>query len=621
MSTHEVAIAADRALELLQEVWGYAAFRGPQADVIAAVMAGRDCLVLMPTGGGKSICYQLPALLRPGLGIVVSPLIALMQDQVESLTQAGVAAGCLNSAQTSAERNAVVRAIETGTLKLLYVAPERILQEETLAWLAAQPTALIAIDEAHCVSAWGHDFREEYLQLARLKDAFPNVPRLALTATADPRTREDIVARLGLDHPARFIAGFDRPNIRYTVEPKKEPKAQLARFLEGRRGESGIVYCLARKSVEATAEWLAERGYDALPYHAGLAPEIRTANQARFLREDAVIMVATIAFGMGIDKPDVRFVAHLDLPKSLEAYYQETGRAGRDGAPAEAWMVYGLQDVVKLSQMLAQTQADERQKRIEREKLQGLLGWCEVTDCRRAALLAHFGETYPAPCGNCDVCLAPPHTEDGTEAAQKVLSCVYRTGQRFGAMHVIDVLRGAATDKIRQHGHERQSTFGIGAEVSLDRWRSVIRQLLVQGYLLADPERFGALVLTPKSRVLLRGEVRLALREEPTPAARTAAATRGKAAGTRDKAARRAARDNEVAEANLPLWEALRARRRELAEEQGVPPYVIFHDATLKAMASDKPRTPDELLAIPGVGAAKLERYGAFFLEVIRSLG
>jgi ATP-dependent DNA helicase RecQ len=610
MSAHDAGTGTDRALELLREVWGYDEFRGPQADIVAAVVAGRDCLVLMPTGGGKSICYQLPALLRPGLGIVVSPLIALMQDQVESLTQAGVAAGCLNSAQTPAERGAVVRAIETGRLKLLYVAPERILQEDTLAWLAAQPTALIAIDEAHCVSAWGHDFREEYLQLARLKEAFPGIPRLALTATADPRTREDIVRRLDLEEPARFIAGFDRPNIRYTVDPKKEPKAQLAAFLSGRRGESGIVYCLARKSVEATAAWLVERGYDALPYHAGLAPEVRSANQSRFLREDAVIMVATIAFGMGIDKPDVRFVAHMDLPKSLEAYYQETGRAGRDGAPAEAWMVYGLQDVVKLSQMLAQSQADERQKRIEREKLQGLLGWCEVTDCRRAALLAHFGESYPAPCGNCDVCAAPPRTEDGTEAAQKVLSCVYRTGQRFGAMHVIDVLRGATTDKIRQFGHERQSTFGIGAELSLDRWRSVIRQLLVQGYLHADPERFGALVLTPKSRALLRGEVRLALREEPAPAPRNA---------TRVTAARKATRDDAVADADMELWEALRARRRELADEQGVPPYVIFHDATLKELARARPRTSDELLAIPGVGAAKLERYGAFFLEVIRS--
>ncbi len=604
MSTRSATAATttDRARALLREIWGYESFRGPQAAIIDAVCAGRDCLVLMPTGGGKSICYQLPALLRPGLGIVVSPLIALMQDQVEALRQLGVAAAYLNSTQTPAERGSVLRAIDAGALELLYVAPERILQEETLAFLAARPTALIAIDEAHCVSAWGHDFREDYLALDRLKAAFPGVPRMALTATADPRTREDIVLRLALDDPARFVEGFDRPNIRYTVEAKTDPKAQLQKFLTGRRDESGIVYCLARKSVESTAEWLAARGFNALPYHAGLPPEVRTANQARFLREDAVVMVATIAFGMGIDKPDVRFVAHLDLPKSMEAYYQETGRAGRDGAPAEAWMIYGLQDVVRMSQMLAQSQADERQKRIEQEKLQALLGWCEITRCRRAALLAYFGEDYPAPCSNCDVCLNPPHTWDGTEAGQKVLSCVYRTGQRFGAGHVIDVLRGADTEKVRQYGHERQSTFGIGSSLPVDRWRSVVRQLLVQGYLVADPERFGALRLTPQSRALLRGEVVLELREEP------------------DKPQRRKVeRQSGVAAADDALWDALRARRKALAEEQGVPPYVIFHDATLMEMARLRPTTADQLLEVSGVGAAKLERYGTFFLEVIRA--
>jgi ATP-dependent DNA helicase RecQ len=587
---------------LLREVWGYESFRGPQAAIVEAVCSGRDCLVLMPTGGGKSICYQLPSLLRPGLGIVVSPLIALMQDQVEALRQLGVAAAYLNSTQTTAERTGVMRAIDAGELQLLYVAPERILQEETLAFLAARPTALIAIDEAHCVSAWGHDFREDYLSLDRLKTAFPGVPRMALTATADPRTREDIVLRLALHDPARFVEGFDRPNIRYTVEAKTDPKAQLQRFLAGRQDESGIVYCLARKSVESTAEWLAARGFNALPYHAGLPAEVRAENQARFLREDAVVMVATIAFGMGIDKPDVRFVAHLDLPKSMEAYYQETGRAGRDGAPAEAWMIYGLQDVVRMSQMLAQSQADERQKRIEQEKLQALLGWCEITRCRRAALLAYFGEDYPEPCGNCDVCLNPPRTWDGTEAGQKVLSCVYRTGQRFGTGHVIDVLRGAETEKIRQYGHERLSTYGIGNDLPVDRWRSVIRQLLVQGYLIADPERFGALRLTPQSRLLLRGEVALELREEP------------------DKPQRRKAeRESAIATGDTALWEALRARRKTLAEEQGVPPYVIFHDATLMEMARLRPTSTDQLLSISGVGAAKLERYGAFFLEVIRA--
>jgi ATP-dependent DNA helicase RecQ len=601
VATSQAAAAPDRARALLREVWGYEAFRGPQAEIVAAVCNGRDCLVLMPTGGGKSICYQLPALLRDGLGIVVSPLIALMQDQVDALRQLGIAAAYLNSTQTPAERSSVLRRIETGELQLLYVAPERILQEETLAFLAARPVALIAIDEAHCVSAWGHDFREDYLALDRLRGRFPGVPRMALTATADPRTREDIVARLALDDPARFVEGFDRPNIRYTVEAKSDPKTQLQKFLASRRHESGIVYCLARKSVESNAAWLASRGFNALPYHAGLPADVRAENQARFLREDAIIMVATIAFGMGIDKPDVRFVAHLDLPKSMEAYYQETGRAGRDGAPAEAWMIYGLQDVVRMSQMLAQSQADERQKRIEQEKLQALLGWCEITRCRRAALLAYFGEDYPAPCGNCDVCLNPPHTWDGTEAGQKVLSCIYRTGQRFGAGHVIDVLRGADSEKIRQLRHDQQSTFGIGSDLPVDRWRSVIRQLIVQGFLIADPERFGALRFTPSSRALLRGEVKLSLREEP------------------DKPLRRKVeRQAAVSDADTELWDALRARRKALADEQGVPPYVIFHDATLMEMVRLRPTSADQLLDVSGVGAAKLERYGAFFLEVIR---
>jgi len=602
MLRSDAAATGDRARTLLRQVWGYEAFRGPQAAIVDAVCDGNDCLVLMPTGGGKSICYQLPALLRDGLGIVVSPLIALMQDQVAALRQLGIAAAFLNSTQSPAERAAVLRSIETGELKLLYVAPERILQEETLAFLAARPIALIAIDEAHCVSAWGHDFREDYLALDRLAARFPGVPRMALTATADPRTREDIVVRLGLDDPARFVEGFDRPNIRYSVEAKTDPRAQLQKFLGARRNESGIVYCLARKSVESTAEWLVTRGFNALPYHAGLPADVRFGNQARFLREEAVVMVATIAFGMGIDKPDVRFVAHLDLPKSMEAYYQETGRAGRDGEPAEAWMIYGLQDVVRLSQMLAQSQADERQKRVEQEKLQALLGWCEITRCRRAALLAYFGEVYPEPCGNCDVCINPPMTWDGTEVGQKVLSCVYRTGQRFGAGHVIDVLRGADTEKIRQYGHEGQSTFGIGKELAVDRWRSVIRQLLVQGYLVADPERFGALRLTPQSRALLRGEVRLELREEPE-------------RPLRRKVERQQTR---VSDADTELWDALRARRKSLAEEQGVPPYVIFHDATLMEMVRLRPTSADQLLDVSGVGAAKLERYGAFFLEVIR---
>ena len=600
----------DIAQELLRRVYGYDHFRGAQAAIVTAAAEGHDCLVLMPTGGGKSLCYQLPAMIRRGLGIVVSPLIALMQDQVDGLRQLGVRAAFLNSTQSPAERQAVLGQIESAELELLYVAPERILQAETLGFLMRNRVSLIAIDEAHCVSAWGHDFRQDYLALDQLRDAFPGVPRMALTATADPRTREDIVARLALADPERFVAGFDRPNIRYTVTGKHNPKGQLEAFLADHRGEAGIVYCLARRSVEATAAWLAERGFTALPYHAGLPADVRARHQARFLREEGVIMVATIAFGMGIDKPDVRFVAHLDLPKSVESYYQETGRAGRDGEPAEAWMIYGLQDVVRLSQMMSQSEAGEQHKRIEREKLQGLLGWCEVTSCRRAALLKYFGEDHPGSCGNCDVCLSPPATWDGTEAAQKVLSCVYRTGQRFGAAHVIDVLRGADTQKIRQHRHDQQSTFAIGADLPATQWRSVIRQLLVQGYLVADPERFGALRLTASSRGLLRGEVSLALREEIRTPGRAVAASRGSGRG------RNAAPPLSAADAEL--WEALRAYRRTLAESQGVPPYVIFHDATLAEMARRRPASEAELLTLSGVGAAKLSRYGAGFLAVIR---
>jgi ATP-dependent DNA helicase RecQ len=616
-----------RARELLAQVYGYDAFRGRQEEIIAAVCAGRDVLVLMPTGGGKSLCYQLPAMLRDGIGIVVSPLIALMQDQVSALRQLGVAAGFLNSTQGAAERSEVRRRIQAGELELLYVAPERILQEDTLAFLAACPVSVIAIDEAHCVSSWGHDFRQDYLALNRLKDAFKDVPRMALTATADPRTREDIIERLELNSPARFIEGFDRPNIRYTVAVKTDPKAQLRDFLEPRRGQSGIVYCLSRRSVDNTAAWLGERGFAALPYHAGLPAETRADHQARFLRDDAIVMVATIAFGMGIDKPDVRFVAHLDLPKSIEAYYQETGRAGRDGLPSDAYMIYGLQDVVRLSQMVGQSQADERHKRIEQEKLHALLGWCEITRCRRAALLGYFGESHAGSCGNCDVCMDPPPTWDGTESARMLLSCVYRTGQRFGAGHVIDVLRGEATEKVRQYRHDALSTFGIGRELTVARWRSVIRQLIVQDYLVADAERFGALRLTGDSRALLRGELTLRLREETDAPARrkrraepapVGAIARSRSENSSSRKALSSAEDSAAGQAS-PLWEALRARRKELADEQGVPPYVIFHNATLDEMIRLRPTTAAELLEVPGIGAAKLERYGAAFLEVIRA--
>jgi ATP-dependent DNA helicase RecQ len=603
------------ARELLQRVYGYDAFRGHQEEIIDAVCAGHDALVLMPTGGGKSLCYQLPAMLRPGVGIVVSPLIALMQDQVRALRQLGVSAGFLNSTQSAAERSAVRRQLQVGELELLYVAPERILQEDTLAFLATCPVSVIAIDEAHCVSSWGHDFRQDYLALNRLKQVFDGVPRMSLTATADPRTREDIVQRLELDAPLRFVEGFDRPNIRYAVAVKTDVKAQLRDFLEPRRGQAGIVYCLSRRSVDATAAWLAERGFTALPYHAGLPAETRTEHQARFLREDAVVMVATIAFGMGIDKPDVRFVVHLDLPKSIEAYYQETGRAGRDGRPAEAYMVYGLQDVVRLSQMVGQSQGDERHKRVEHEKLHALLGWCEITRCRRAALLAYFGEQHPGACGNCDVCIAPAPTWDATEPARMLLSCVYRTGQRFGAGHVIDVLRGDDTEKVRQHRHDALSTFGIGRDLTVARWRSVIRQLIVQDYLTADAERFGALRLVGDSRALLRGELTLELREE----SETRPQVRSRSKRTAERQERPA--DGAVATPESPLWQALRARRKELADQQGVPPYVILHDATLRDMMRLQPETPEQLLEVQGIGAAKLARYGAAFIEVIRAHG
>ena len=504
----------ERAQELLRSVYGFDGFRGRQAEVVAAALAGRDALVLMPTGGGKSLCYQLPAMIRPGVGLVVSPLIALMQDQVSALKQLGVRAEFLNSTLSWPEQCAILDALASQELDLLYLAPERLLQEGTLDRLDRVDLAIIAIDEAHCVSQWGHDFRQDYLGLHVLAERFPGVPRMALTATADALTRREILSRLELNGADRFVSGFDRPNIRYTVRAKASANAQLFAFLEDRRGQAGIVYAMTRKKVEALAESLAERGLTALPYHAGLPAATRNAHQARFQYEDGVVVVATIAFGMGIDKPDVRFVAHVDLPKSVEAYYQETGRAGRDGEPAEAWMVYGLQDVVRMRMMLDQSEAEEDHKRIERMKLDALLGWCEVTACRRRALLGYFGDVLADDCGNCDICLTPPKTWDGTVEAQKLLSCVYRTGQRFGAAHVIDVLRGRDTEKVRRFRHERLSTFGIGGDRSLAQWRSILRQVMVQGHLRSDAERYGALRLTPRSRPLLRGEERIRLRED-----------------------------------------------------------------------------------------------------------
>lgn len=592
----------DDALKLLNNVFGYQTFRGLQEEIIAWALEGQDSLVLMPTGGGKSLCYQIPSMVRPGLGLVVSPLIALMQDQVSTLQQLGIEAAFLNSSLSPAEQSAVEARLHQGQIDILYLAPERLLQTNTLEMLKNLSISLIAVDEAHCVSQWGHDFRQDYLSLGVLEDAFPKVPRMALTATADARTRDDIVTRLKLTDGKTFVGGFDRPNIRYSVATKDQPKSQLLRFLSGHRDETGIVYCLSRRSVESTAKWLQTHDFDALPYHAGLPTETRSEHQERFLREDGVIMVATIAFGMGIDKPDVKFVAHMDLPKSVESYYQETGRAGRDGEPAEAWMVYGLQDVVRLKQMSESSEASEQHKSVERHKLDTLLGWCETTSCRRKSLLGYFGEERADDCGNCDVCLNPPKTWNATVPAQKLLSCIYRTEQRFGAVHVIDVLQGRATPKVEQHDHQRLSVFGIGHDLSDNQWRSVIRQLVVLGFLRVESERYGALVLTKESRSLLRGEITLYLREDiAEPKLRK-----------KPKPKKR-----QVSDADQVLWDQLRACRKRLADEQGVPPYVIFHDATLMGMMEYRPSTPAQLLDINGVGKAKLESYGAEFLSII----
>ncbi|MGL4960826.1 MAG: DNA helicase RecQ [Inquilinus sp.] len=597
-------------LSVLHDVFGYTAFRGEQAEIVAQVISGGDALVLMPTGGGKSLCYQVPALVRPGLGVVVSPLIALMQDQVETLRQLGVRAAALHSALPPGESRNIARAMRAGELDLLYVSPERLLTDGLLDMLDDCRLALFAIDEAHCVSQWGHDFRPEYLQLDTLATRYPGVPRIALTATADGPTRRDIAERLKLQNGRIFVAGFDRPNIRYRIVPKENPKAQLLSFIRSEHpNEAGIVYCLSRIKVEATAEWLRGEGIEALPYHAGLDREVRASNQDRFLKEDGVVMVATIAFGMGIDKPDVRFVAHLDLPKSLEAYYQETGRAGRDGLPSDAWLAYGIQDVGKIQGLIAESDAPERQKQIDRQKLDALLGYCETVRCRRQVLLEYFADALPQPCGNCDTCLEPVEAFDGTELARKALSCVYRTGQRFGVGHVIDVLTGSETDRVRQLGHDKLSTWGIGRDLAKAEWKSVFRQLVAAGLLIVDTEGHGGLHLAPDCREVLRGEREIHLRREAVkrPA-------RGKASG---KAGGRAVRALPSDPAEASLFQALRARRLELAREQGVPPYVIFHDATLTELAHARPRSMTEFATIPGVGQAKLLRYADAFLEVI----
>jgi ATP-dependent DNA helicase RecQ len=605
----------DRARQVLRDTFGYTDFRPTQGEIVEHLVAGNEALVLMPTGGGKSLCYQIPSLVREGTGIVVSPLIALMQDQVDALRQAGVRAAFLNSTLDTRTAREVEQALLAGELDLLYVAPERLMTERMMDLLERSRLALFAIDEAHCVSQWGHNFRPEYLKLSALHERFPDVPRVALTATADAPTRREIAERLGLADARHFISGFDRPNIRYRVTQKHPAtRGELLRFIrEHHPGESGIVYCLSRKKVDATARWLEEQGLTALPYHAGLDQAIRQDHQARFLREEGVIVVATIAFGMGIDKPNVRFVAHLDLPKSLEAYYQETGRAGRDGLPADAWMAYGLQDVIMLRQMLEASEAGEEHKRIERARLEAMLGYCELTTCRRQRLLDYFGEHLPEPCGNCDTCLEPPETWDATVAAQKALSCVHRTGQRFGVNHVMDVLLGKDSERIRQFGHESLSTHGIGTELDAHQWRAVFRQLVAAGLLTVDAEGYGALKLTEACRPVLRGEQTVWLRRDVRPQR-----------GGRRGEARNGARKGETGVPAMGtgdglLFEALRSLRRTLADAQGVPAYVIFADATLREMAAERPDDLDAMARISGVGQRKLAQYGEDFLSVIRS--
>ena len=595
-----------QAQQILQRVFGYDRFRLQQSDIIAQLVSGGDALVLMPTGGGKSLCYQIPALLRDGVGIVVSPLIALMQDQVDALRLVGVRAAYLNSTLTPAQVQDVEADLRKGELDLLYVAPERLMMPRMLALLAQSQLALFAIDEAHCVSQWGHDFRPEYIQLSVLHERFPQVPRIALTATADAPTRREIIQRLALQQARMFVSGFDRPNIRYRItENQGNARDHLLAFIRNEHeGEAGIVYCLSRKRVDEIAEWLTSKGLTALPYHAGMSTEQRQQHQARFLREDGVIIVATIAFGMGIDKPDVRFVAHMNLPKSLEAYYQETGRAGRDGLPADAWMMYGLQDVITLRQMQASSESDEAHKRIEHHKLDAMLGFCELTSCRRQALLHYFDDELAQPCGNCDTCLQPPETWDASVAAQKALSCVHRTGQRFGVNYVVDVLLGKVDDRIKRLGHDQLSTFGIGSELDQNEWRHLFRQLISRGLLSVDMEAHGSLRLTEISRTVLRGEQSLHLRKFV------------KSNQTKSKG--RKAQSNNHKLADNTLWQALRQLRTELAMQQGVPAYVIFHDATLMELVERQPQDLAQLREISGVGERKLDAYGAAFLAVIQ---
>jgi len=610
----QLTIMMQQAYQVLNRTFGYQEFRPPQDQIIQTLLNGEDAFVLMPTGGGKSLCYQIPALVRNGIGIVISPLIALMQDQVDALTQAGIRAACMNSSM-SGEHNARTEQLAlSGQLDIIYLAPERLTLPRTIEWLQQCQLSLFAIDEAHCVAQWGHDFRSDYLQLSLLQQYFPSIPRVALTATADVKTREEIVFRLGLQNAKVFVSGFDRPNIQYRITQKNTPKAQLLNFLQTEhQNHAGIVYCLSRKKVDSTALWLTEQGINALPYHAGLDKTVRQVNQQRFLREDAIVMVATIAFGMGIDKPDVRFVAHLDLPKSIEAYYQETGRAGRDGQPATAWMAYGLEDVIKLKQMMAKSEGDEQFKRIEQQKLNAMLGLAELTDCRRKMLINYFGDQlsnhYPDPkhCGNCDNCLTPVQTWDATEASRKALSCVFRTDQRFGVVHLINVLRGKSSEKIKQFNHQNISTFGIGTELSDGQWRSVFRQLVAHGYLNVNYD-YGQLSLNESSRTLLQGKETLTLRLDSFESV-------GKNKNSTSKYSSN--KEAEIPEQDQALWQALRECRTQLAKTQGIAPFMIFHDATLKSMLQLKPQNQHEFAKLSGVGQKKLDQYGPAFLMVL----
>ena len=591
---------------VLQQVFGYEQFRGEQAAVIEAVTQGHSALVIMPTGGGKSLCYQVPALLLPGVTVVVSPLIALMQDQVSALRANGVSAACLNSSLSREEQQDIEQAVMQGDIDLLYCAPERLLQERTLNLLQSAKPALFAIDEAHCVSQWGHDFRPEYRDLARLTELFPSVPRLALTATADEPTREEICERLGLGDSPRFIGGFDRPNLRYRIAEKRSGREQILRFIrEGHEGQAGIVYCLSRQGVDTLAAWLNTQGVRALPYHAGLSADSRSFNQQRFLKEDGLVMVATVAFGMGIDKPDIRFVAHLDMPSSIEAYYQETGRAGRDGAPADTLMLYGLQDMVRRRQMLEGGDTPAERMMLERRKLDALLGLCEVTTCRRQTLLRYFGEEQSQPCGNCDTCLEPPKTFDATVATQKALSAVYRTGQRFGVAHLIDVLRGDDNEKVRRFDHHTLKTFGCGQEYNKTQWSGLFRQLVAMGLLEVDLSGYGGLRLGGDAKAVLTGQRSLQLREP--------------SAGGRRSRGKASAAQTLVSTEDQDLFERLRLWRKDTAEEQGVPPYVIFHDATLAAIAAERPDSIEALQHVQGIGAKKLDAYGYEILSLIQA--